>query len=138
MARSGEFKQIEAWTSVTARVVAVSLLLLAAFFGGRLLVPGVQITEYREVPIGESGPPQIERVYFRPYPGGVGYLGLAGLAALSLINRKLLPLAWMGVLLLTGWSIMWLFSSGAAILPVDGLLLVFLTIITITRHRASS
>lgn len=135
MARSGNFKRIGAWTTVTARVAAILLLLLVALFGARLLVPGVQITEYREVPIGESGLPQIERVYFRPYPGGVGYLGLAGLAVLSLINRKLLPLAWMSVILLTGWSIMWLFSSGAAILPVDGLLLVLLTVITITWHR---
>ena len=135
MAISSNLKRLGTWTTVTARDAAILLLLLVALFGARLIVPGVQITEYREVPIGESGPPQIERVYFRPYPGGVGYLGLAGLAALSLINRKLLPLAWMSILLLTGWSIMWLFSSGATILPVDGLLLVLLTLITITRQR---
>jgi len=129
---------MEAWTTIAARVIAMLLLLFVALFAVRLLVPGVQVTEYREVPIGESGSPSVERVYYRPYPGAVGYLGLAGLAAFGLIHRKLLPLAWLSVVLLTGWSIMWLFSSGAAFLPVDGLLLVLLIIITVTWHRPST
>jgi len=114
------------------------LLLGVVLVAVRLLVPGEQITEYQEVPIGEAGPPPVEPVYYRPYPGAVGYLGLAGLAALGLINRKLLPLAWLSVVLLTGWSIMWLFSSGAAFLPVDGLLLVLLIIITVTWRKSST
>ena len=135
MAQVAHLNRVRAWVTVAARVISILLLLALALWAIRLLAPGVQSVEYQEVPLGQSGLPQVAHIYYQPYPGAVGYVGFAVLAALGLIVRKWLPLAWLGILLLTGWSSMWLFSSGAAALPVAGVLVILLLILTFVWQR---
>jgi hypothetical protein len=119
-----------------ARLGMLLLLAAIALFAMRLLAPGIQITEYREATIGEAGPLQAARVYRQPYAGAAGYLAFAALMAPGLVRREWLPLAWLGLIALTGWSAMWLFSSGAAILPFDGVLALMLLVLRLLWRPA--
>jgi hypothetical protein len=97
-----------------------------------LLIFGIPITSYRELPEGFQGAPYLRSTYSQPYPAAAVYLGLTGLAAIGLIKQKWLWLAWLGVTLLTMWSVLWLSSSGAALLPADGILFILLAVATRT------
>jgi hypothetical protein len=112
------------------RLAAVLLLLAIAVTALKLLMPGVPTTEYRETPLGQSGLPQLERIYQQPYSGAWGYLAFGITTALGLMRRNWLPLAWVGALGLAFSSSAWLFSSGAAILPLAVVVITLVLLVT--------
>jgi hypothetical protein len=117
-----------------AFLLALAVISLALF----LLVRGVQITELPEEPLVSSQslltelPGLSPSEYFKIYWPAVVYL-LGGLGIiLGLTRQDLLPAAWISWILLSIWSVLYLFSSGAALLPLDLGLLVCLILVTIT------
>jgi hypothetical protein len=115
-----------------ARAGALAVLAYVALVALWLLVFGLPITSYQELPEGFQGAPYLRSTYSQPYPAAAVYLGLTGLAVIGLIRRKWLWLAWLSVALITMWSALWLFSSGAALLLANGILIVLLAVITRT------
>jgi len=95
------------------------------------------ITSYQELPEGLEGTPYLRSTCRQAYPAAAVYLGLTALAVIGLIKRKWLWLAWLGVALLTMWSALWLFSSGAGLLPANGILIVLLAVVTRTWPKPS-
>jgi hypothetical protein len=117
-----------------AFLLALAVISLALF----LLVRGVQVTTLPEEPLVSSQsllaewPGPLSSDYFKIYWPAVVYL-LSGLGIiLGLTRQELLPAAWISWILLSIWSVLYLFSSGAALLPLDLGLLVCLILVTIT------
>jgi hypothetical protein len=116
--------------SRVARLAAFVLLLWIAVMAVPLVVTGIRWTGVSETVIVGEAPVRSEQVFYKPYPPAWGYLASCGVIAIGLSRRKWLPLAWLGTIALTFWSGMWLFSSGAAFLPLAGLLILLLAIIS--------
>jgi hypothetical protein len=115
---------------LAARVAAAGLLAWVAVEGVRFFSSGTQITRYAET-TREGGTLEVEDVYYRQYPPALGYPAFAALAAVGLVRRGWLWLAWVGLVGLAGWSFVWLFSSGAAVVPEVGALLALLGVLTV-------
>jgi len=107
-------------------IVATAVALFAAY---RLIV-GLPLTVVPEVPEGTSTPPTVVAVTYAPYPAAAIPLGATLLLIGGLLTRKLW-VVWTGWVILTGFSALFLFSSGAALLPAVALLLVLLVIVTV-------
>jgi hypothetical protein len=116
----------------SARLAAYILLLWIAVMAVPLLVTGLQWAGVSETVTSGEEPVRSEQVFYQPYPAAWGYLLSGGVIAVGLSRRKWLPLAWLGAIALTIWSGMWLFSSGAAFLPLAGLIILLLAIISTT------
>jgi hypothetical protein len=104
----------------------------------QFFMSGIRLTRYSEVRIGESGPPAVEQVLYRPYPAALGYVVFAGLTGLGLVRRRWLPLAWLGTLALAAWSTIWLFSSGAAFVVAEGVLAALVLLISFTWRQPAA
>ena len=87
------------------------------------------------MPEGFQGAPYLHNTYSQPYPAAAVYLALAGFAMIGLIRRAWLRLAWLSVALMVLWSVIWLFSSGAALLPVEVILIALMVLITRTWSK---
>lgn len=76
------------------------------------------------------------RTTFQLFPDPRGLITLIGAAMVisGLLTRKLL-IAWLGLAFLLGFSALFLFSIGASLLPLAGILLILLTIITIFQRN---
>jgi hypothetical protein len=121
--------------SRASRLAAYVLLLWIAGMAVPLVVTGILWTGVSEtVTVGEE-PVRSEQAFYQPYPAAWGYLVSGGLIAIGLSRRKWLPVAWVGVIGLTLWSGVWLFSSGAAFLPLAGVTILLLAIISTTWPR---
>lgn len=120
---------------VTAATVAAILLASAvAYYSISLLLigmPGMSVEEFPEgTPFSEA---RGNRVY-HPTPHAIIPLSAAATLIGGLLSRKLW-LAWAGFGLLLFYSAVFLFSTGAGLLPVDGLLLILLTIIQVSGRK---
>jgi hypothetical protein len=130
-----DFKRVLAgFSRGVAFLLALAVISLALF----LLVRGVQVTALPEEPLISSQslltelPGLSSSDYFKIYWPAVVYL-LGGLGIiLGLTRQELLPAAWISWILLSIWSVLYLFSSGAALLPLDLGLLVCLILVTIS------
>lgn len=123
---------------VFARGVAILIALAVISLALYLIVRGAEITAVPEaplVPAQDSARELFELLptsYFRIYWPAVVYL-LGGLGIiLGLTRHEFLPAAWISWILLSIWSVLYLFSSGAALLPLDLGILVCLILLTIT------
>jgi len=110
---------------------AAAILLAAgmAIYALFLLLVGVPGTVVREGEVTRS-------VRYFPHPAAVVPLLATAILLGGLLTRKLL-IAWIGFAILSTFSVLFLFSIGGGLLPMTGLLLVLLTIITISRRNAS-
>jgi len=115
---------------VNAATVAAILLAagvaLYALFVLLVGVPGIVVGE------GEV----TGSVRYFPHPAAVVPLLATAILLGGLLTRKLL-IAWIGFAILSTFSVLFLFSIGGGLLPMTGLLLILLTIITISRRNAS-
>jgi hypothetical protein len=108
--------------------LAILLTVFVGFQALRWLVVGQAITTVAEV----SSPQQAAQVLgvdYVPYPAAAIPLLAAALLLSGLFARKWLPIAWAGIAILLIFSVLFLFSSGAALLPVAFVLLVLLVIL---------
>ena len=106
-----------------AIVVAIFLAALVALYALFLLIVGERWTVVQE---GEA----TRSVQFVPDPDALVPLLAATLLLSGLVTRKLL-IAWIGLVVLSTFGALFLFGVGGILLPVAGLLLILLTIITI-------
>ena len=135
MAQIGHTHRNRFWIATLARVGAFIVLVYVALYALWLLIFGLPITSYREVPEGFQGAPYLSSTYSQPYPAAAVYLTAAGFAMIGLIRRDWLRLAWLSVALMVLWSVLRLFSTGAALLPVEGILIALMILITRTWSR---
>jgi hypothetical protein len=82
---------------------------------------------------GHAGVPPTPFVKYEPYPPAIMYLFAAVLLVVGLAKLRWLPVAWLGLALLFTWSLLFLFSSGAAVLPAAEALLILLTVLQTRR-----
>lgn len=117
---------------------AILLIAAVAFYALRLLIVGEAWTVVPEVSITEAlkqAPRGIVRFSPTTRPVVVPLLAAAMLLA-GLLTRKLV-IAWIGLAVLFLFSALFLFSIGAGLLPMAGLLLILLTIITVLQGNLS-
>ena len=124
--------RVRTLTEKTVLVAAIILATLVALSAAQLLISGQPLTGVQETPLGSSPSPTYST--YAPYPPAVIPLFSAGLLLSGLFVRKLLPLAWVGNFLLIAFSTVFLFSSGAAFLPVALLLLVLFSLMASVRR----
>ena len=121
---------------VNAAATALAILLAGAvaLFALKLLVVGVPLTVVPEVPEGTQELPGVVNVEYMPY-----FVGVVPLVAMILLIGGFLAkrpaISWIGWAILGLFSVLFLFSSGAALLPAAGVLLVLLAIISYTRRH---
>ncbi len=111
---------------VTAALMLIAILI--AIYAVRLLVVGQQLTVvqevgYREVPRAEAE----ATIEYVPYPAAVVPL-LAAVSFLFGLFARRRAVAWTSLVVLLAFSAVFLFSSGAALLPAIGLMLILLAI----------
>lgn len=114
--------------------LATLLLVIIASFSAILLVRGVPSNSVSEAS-GLEGERIVREIVYQPYPAAAAPLLAALLFLLGLLIRKL-ALAWLGLTVLLVFSLLFLFSSGAALLPLVGVLLVLLTILQFSQRSA--
>jgi hypothetical protein len=119
---------------VTTAATALTILLASAvvLFALRLLIIGVPLTVVPAVPEGTQELPEVVDTKYMPYPFAVVPLIAMILFIGGLLTRRLL-ISWIGWTILGIFSVLFLFSSGAALLPAVGVLLILLIIISYTR-----
>ncbi len=123
--------QNKTFTGIT--IIAILLAAVAALFAVNLLIVGQQWIGVQEIPQG-SNQQQVGTVSTEFYPPAIPML-LSALALIGgLVARKLWVawLGWVGLMVLSG---LFLFSSGAALVPIDVVLLILLTVLTLMRRR---
>ena len=135
MAQINHTQRKRSWLPTLARVGAFIVLMYVALYALWLLIWGLPITSYKEVPEGFQGAPYLSSTYSQPYPTAAIYLATAGFAMIGLMRHDWLRFAWLSIAIMVLWSVIWLFSSGAALLPVEGILLVLMALITYTRSK---
>jgi len=115
-------------------VVVIFLAAVVALDGLFLATVGVPGTVIREVPLTKVPEKAQESLQFSPAPQGL----VAFLSAIMLIGGLLtrkLAIAWLALAVLFVFSTLFLFGVGGGFLPVAGLLLIFLSIVTILRRN---
>jgi hypothetical protein len=110
-------------------LVSIIVATAVALFAAYRLIAGMPLTVVPEVPEGTSTPPTVVAVTYAPYPAAMIPLCAALLLIVGLLIRKLW-LVWTGWLILSVFSGLFLFSSGALLLPAAALLLVLLVVFT--------
>lgn len=117
-----------------AKIIAILLTVAIVIFAGYWLIVGqAQVMVVPEVPAAYPGPRLASRIFYAPYPPAAMYLATAVLVLVGVIKQKWLPVAWIGLAILFVWSVLFLFSSGAAVLAVVAVLFILLTIIQTRR-----
>ena len=123
---------------LTARSLAILLTVLISVGAALLLFVPQSVEVVKEVPLGYEGVPPVERILYESYKPAAGYLAASALLLLGLAVKKLMPLAWAGIVFLIIWSVLFLFSSGAAFLPAIGILILFLGVVQYSYLRANA
>lgn len=116
----------------SALVVSIVLAIVVALYALFLLANGQQVIVVQEVPEGNMPPYGITTFESAPYPAAVIPLGAAIFLLGGLLTKKLW-IAWIGLGVLLTFSILFLFSSGAAFLPIAGILLILIIIFQFSR-----
>lgn len=118
-----------------ATALAILLAGAVALFALQLLIVGMPLTVVPEVPEGTQDLPQAVTMVHAPYPFAVvPFLAMIFFLG-GLLSQKLL-VAWLGWAVLGIFSALFLFSSGAALLPAVGVLFALLTIISYARRHS--
>jgi hypothetical protein len=125
--------QSKTFTGVT--IIAILLAAVAALFAGNLLVNGLPLTTVQEIPDGSIQLPE-ETVKTVPYPAAVPMLLSAFVLIGGLAARKLW-VAWIGLAALIILSILFLFNSGATLVPINIILLLLLAVLTLMKRRTA-
>jgi len=124
---------------LTAFIVLLTLLVTAAvaLYALFLLLVGVPGTVVYEVPITTVPEPGIRgSMQFSPAPQALVAILAAGAILVGLLTRKMI-IAWIGLLILFVFSILFLFGVGGGLLPVAGLLMILLAIIQWNRSKTT-
>ena len=124
----------------SSSIIAIALTLIVLTFAIYLLVVGqkfVGVSETTFFANGEIDHSSVEEtVSYEPYPTAIFPLVSSVFLIYGVLKRRnYLILAWAGLTFLLIFSGLFLFSSGAAFLPVAGLILVCLTITTIFQKK---
>lgn len=122
----GPFKLV---ANRVATAVAILLAGAVALFALRLLVVGVPLTVVAEVPVGSGERPGVVAIEYASYPAAIVPFIAVILFIGGLLARRLL-VGWVGWGILVVFSVLFLFSSGAAMLPAAGVLFVLLAVIS--------
>ncbi len=122
---------------------AREIMAFAARFAALLVTIGVSVLAVYWLIVGHkwtgitsqgyAGVPPTPFVTYEPYPPAVMYLVAAVLLVVGLVRLRWLPMAWLGLALLFTWSLLFLFSSGAEVLPAAAALLILLTVLQTRR-----
>lgn len=123
--------QTKAFTGIT--LLAILLTAIAALFSANLLITGIHLPTIQEIPEGSNKPPA-ETVETVPYPPAIPML-VSSLVLLGGLLARKLWIAWAGWAVLGILSGVYLFSSGAALVPIDLLLLLSLIALTLLKRR---
>ena len=115
--------------AIAATAGAVLLTTVAAAYALFWLLIGEQQTVVQE---GEA----VSSVRFVQHPAGIVPLVAAALLLGGLLTRKLL-IAWIGFAVLSLFSVLFLFGIGGGLLPVAGLLLICLAIVSAGRTHTT-
>ena len=107
------------------RAVSAAILLYCLLWSVTLFVGGLPVIVLVEAPSESESLGVVRRVMASWYPAALGYIGFSGLGLFG-VYRRLMSVAWIGTGLLAVWSGLWLFSSGATVVPLVGLLVVVL------------
>ena len=114
---------------LTARILAILLTIVIFVVATLLLFVQQSVEVMKEVPLGYEGVPPVEQILSERYKPAAGYLAASVLLLIGLVGKKLMPLAWVGIVFLIIWSVLFLFSSGAAFLPAAGILIILLGVV---------
>ncbi len=114
--------------------VAIFLAAVVALYGLFLAIAGVPGTVIREVSITEVPEKVQGSLQFSPSPQGLVILLSAAMLISGLLMRKL-TIAWLGLVILLVFSMLFLFGVGGGLLPIAGLLLISLSIVTVLRRN---
>lgn len=123
---------------LAARLLAILLAIVILGVAALLLFVPQPVEVVKEVPLGYEGVPPVERILYERYKPAAAYLAASGLLLLGLVVKKLMPLAWIGIVFLIIWSVLFLFSSGAAFLPAAGILIILLGVVQYSYLRANA
>lgn len=123
---------------LTAWVLAILLTIVISVVATLLLFVPQQVEVVKEVPLGYEGVPPVERILYERYKSAAGYLAASASLLLGLVTKKLMPLAWVGIVFLIIWSVLFLFSTGAAFLPAAGILLILLGLVQYSYLRVAA
>lgn len=127
-------RPLKVWITNATTAVAIFLAAVVALYGLFLVIAGVPGTVIREVSITEVPEKVQESPQFSPSPQGLVFLLSAAILISGLLMRKL-RIAWLGMVILLVFSMLFLFGVGGGILPIDGLLLILLSIVTVLRRN---
>lgn len=125
--------------TVRKGIAALAILLagVVVFYALRFLIVGREWLIIPEIPIEENSEVLLQpKTEFLPYPAAIIPLIAATLIIIGVLWRKLL-IAWIGLVGLAGFAVLFLFSSGAVLLPLVGILLLLLGIVTICQKSPS-
>ena len=123
---------------LTARILAILLTIVISVVATFLLFVQQPVEVVEEVPLGYEGVPHVEQILYERYKPAAIYLAASALLLLGLVIKKLMLLAWIGIVFLTIWSVLFLFSSGAAFLPAAGILIILLAVVQYSYLRVSA
>ena len=131
-------KSFKRGIGATAWMLAILLTIVIVVVSTVLLFVPQPVEVVQEVPQGYEGALPVERILYERYRPAAGYLAASALLLLGLLVKKILPLAWVGIVFLIIWSVLFLFSSGAAFLPVAGILIVLLGVVQYSYLRVNA
>ena len=123
---------------LTARILAILLTIVISVVATFLLIVQQPVEVVKEVPLGYEGVPPVEQILYERYKPAAIYIAASALLLLGLVVKKLMPLAWIGIVFLIIWSVLFLFSSGAAFLPAAGILIILLAVVQYSYLRANA
>lgn len=129
-------RPLKVWITYATTTVAILLAAVVALRGLFLAIVGVPGTFVREVSITEIPEKVQESLQFSPAPQGLVFLLSAVMLISGLLMRKLW-IAWLSMVILLGFSMLFLFGVGGGFLLIDGLLLILLSIVTVLRRSKS-
>ena len=116
------------------RAVSAAILLYCLLWAVTLFVGGLPVMVLVEAPSESESLGGVGRVMTSWYPAALGYIGFSGLGLFG-VYRRLMSVAWIGTGLLAVWSGLWLFSSGATVVPMVGLLVVVLLSLALVDRK---
>lgn len=131
-------KRIGRRIGLAARILAFMMTIFISVVAIFLFFVQQPVEVLKEAPLGYEGSPPVERILYERYKPFAGYAAAAALLLLGLVVKKRMPLAWIGIVFLILWSVLFLFSSGAAFLPAAGILIILLRVVQYSYLRASS
>lgn len=121
------------WIAKSAIAMATVLTIAIVIFGVFIAFIGVPTTQVQEYnPSENTG--GVETIIQQTSPHGL-IATLAALLMLVGLMMQKLKIAWVGLAFLFTYSVLFLFSTGALLLPIDIVLLILLVIIQLNKNK---